>query len=84
MLLVEVGVTSQRRDRRKAQIYAAAGAPEFWIVDIPKDRITVHSGPRPDGTWANVREVGIDDTLLLPGTTTTLNAVDVLRRPAGR
>lgn len=34
LLIVEVADSSLRFDRRKANAYAAAGIPEYWIVDI--------------------------------------------------
>ncbi len=85
LLLIEVGVTSQRRDRRKAELYASVGAAAYWIVDVPRDVVIVHTGPRPDGTWGEVREIGLDDTLTLPGTDLTFTGARLLRRaPAKR
>ena len=66
-LIVEVSDTSVRRDIRKGAIYAAAGAPEFWRVEIPRRVVVVHRLPQADGTWREVTEVGVDDTLPLPG-----------------
>ena len=81
VLLVEVAVTSQPRDRRKGQIYAGHGASEYWIVDIPREVVIVHAGAAADGSWAEVREVGIDDTLTLPGTQVTIATAAILRPP---
>lgn len=79
LLLVEVAVTSLRRDRRKGEIYAMAGAPEYWIVDIPREVVTIHRGPGTDGSWQDVREVGVDGALTLPGTQVTIPAAATLR-----
>ena len=79
VLLVEAAVTSQPRDRRKGQIYAGAGAAEYWIVDIPRDVVIVHSGSKPDGTWTNVREFGIDGSVRLPATEVDLAVAAILR-----
>ena len=79
VLLVEVAVTSQPRDRRKGQIYATARAAEYWIVDIPREVVIVHAGAAADGSWAQVREVGIDGTLTLPGTKVTIATAAILR-----
>jgi Uma2 family endonuclease len=83
LLLVEVGITSLPRDRRKGEIYAASGAREYWIVDIPRDLVIVHTGHAPDGGWAQVREVGLDGAVELPGTGREIPVVSILR-PARR
>ena len=48
-LVVEVADNSLRRDRRKRAIYAAAGIPEYWIVNLPArvlERYTEPAGGR--------------------------------------
>lgn len=79
VLLVEVGVTSHRRDTRKAALYAQAGAQQYWIVDIPRMLIRVHTGPMDDGSWASVRDVDLDGHLVLPATDQEIDATAVLR-----
>jgi Uma2 family endonuclease len=52
LLLIEVAESSIRKDRRlKASIYAEAGAPEYWIVDISGEvlRVEVLTMPTPKG-----------------------------------
>jgi Uma2 family endonuclease len=45
-LVVEVAETSTIQDRlTKAAIYAAAGVPQYWLVNLPDDCIEVFSGP---------------------------------------
>jgi Uma2 family endonuclease len=45
-LLVEVAHSSLRKDRtRKARIYATAGIPEYWIVDLIGLCVHVHREP---------------------------------------
>ncbi len=78
VLAVEVAMTSHRRDLRKAQIFAAAGAPEFWLVDVGAGRVSVHREPRPDGSWGNVTTVFPGEQLLPPGVPTTVPVSDVL------
>ena len=34
---------------RKATIYAAAGVPEYWLVDLGEDRVLHHAEPSADG-----------------------------------
>src|SRR5271155_5012744 len=49
-LVVEVAVTSQRKDRgRKADVYARAGMPLYWLVDVPAKAVEVRSDPGPEG-----------------------------------
>ena len=50
LLIVEVADTSEEYDRRtKAPLYARHGIPEFWIVDLNRDRITRYLDPTPGG-----------------------------------
>jgi Uma2 family endonuclease len=54
-LLVEVADTSLAKDRRvKTRIYAQAGVPEYWVVDIGAGAIEVRTDPS-DGTYRQVR-----------------------------
>jgi Uma2 family endonuclease len=46
LLVVEVADASLVQDRlTKAAIYAAAGIPEYWIVDLREDRVEILSVP---------------------------------------
>lgn len=49
LLVVEVAQTSHRRDREKAFEYAFAGVPEYWLVDLVAETVTVHRDPASDG-----------------------------------
>lgn len=55
-LVVEVTDSTLTRDRRKAAIYARAGIPEYWIVDIKKRAVEVLQEPV-DGAYTKVRRV---------------------------
>jgi Uma2 family endonuclease len=49
VLIVEVADTSLALDRgEKAGLYAQAGIPEFWIVDLVNARLEVHRDPARD------------------------------------
>lgn len=48
-LVVEVSVTTQRYDQRKAIRYARADVNEYWVVDGPGRRLIQHLGPMPAG-----------------------------------
>jgi Uma2 family endonuclease len=50
LLAVEVAVTSHRKDRvAKAPVYARAGVPTYWLVDVPAKTVEVRTEPGPDG-----------------------------------
>jgi Uma2 family endonuclease len=77
-LLVEVADSSLRKDRRiKSRIYAQAGVPEYWIVDLDHDVVEVLTDPSPDGYLVTtVRRAG--DTLrpvALPGVALSVTAI---------
>ena len=50
LLVVEVAQSSLHKDRRiKAALYAAAGIPEYWIVNLEDDQLEVHRAPAATG-----------------------------------
>jgi Uma2 family endonuclease len=56
LLLVEVAEATEVYDRRvKVPLYARAGIPEMWLVDLPRDRIVVRSRPS-SGRYRVIRE----------------------------
>lgn len=62
LLVVEVGASSMRLDLgRKAGIYAAAGVPEYWVLDLERRALVVHRQPS-DGRYADVRTFGEHET----------------------
>lgn len=62
-LVIEIVSTSLRRDRGdKAQRYAEAGVPEFWVIDVMGQTIIVHEHPADDG-YRSVREVRSGETV---------------------
>ncbi len=77
-LLIEIVDTRRRDALRKSPIYAAAGAPRYWIVDIPKRHVDVLTEPRPDGSWGGSLRMTDDDALELPWSDTTVAVRDVL------
>jgi len=63
VLVVETGVTSVRYDLgRKADIYASAGVPDYWVLDVQRRMLVVHREPV-DGCYANVRTLGALETV---------------------
>ena len=65
VLVVEVTWTSEAMDRRKAGIYARAGIPVYWRIDLPGRFVEVHEQPQ-KGTYALVRIVDGAGQLNLP------------------
>jgi Uma2 family endonuclease len=63
-LIVEVAETSLARDRVKAQLYAAAGVTEYWIVNLPEQVLEVHRQPGAEG-YAAVSRHGRGEKLPL-------------------
>jgi Uma2 family endonuclease len=50
LLVIEVAVSSHAIDRgAKSQLYARAGVPVYWLIDVPRRVIEVRTHPRPDG-----------------------------------
>jgi Uma2 family endonuclease len=70
LLVVEIAVTSLRRDKtRKAPLYARQGVRELWVVDANQRKAWVYTGPTADG-WSSTVEVGPQDgltTAAIPG-----------------
>jgi Uma2 family endonuclease len=63
-LVVEVVVSSSTRDfRDKPPIYAQAGIPVYWAVDLEDRRAVVHSRPQGD-RYVTVDTVTFDGELL--------------------
>jgi Uma2 family endonuclease len=65
MLVVEVSYTSRRRDEDKVPLYAAAGVPEYWRVDIETAEVVVRREPTADG-YADLRRFGPGETIAPP------------------
>ena len=53
-LAVEISDSTVRFDlKRKAELYARAGVPEYWVFDIPGRRLIVHRDPR-EGRYQSI------------------------------
>ncbi len=63
LLVIEVADTSVQSDRRvKIPLYAQAGIPEAWLVNLPADRIEVYRKPTGD-KYAEVTSASRGHTL---------------------
>ncbi|MCW3849195.1 Uma2 family endonuclease [Sphingomonas sp. LB-2] len=50
-LLIEVSDSTLENDLgRKADLYAEAGVPEYWVIDLNENRALLHANPRADGS----------------------------------
>ena len=55
LLVIEVADSSLRVDLgEKARRYAAAGYPEYWVIDVTARVLIRHLDPQPDGTWSRI------------------------------
>lgn len=77
LLLVEVAISTLERDHRKARVYAEAGAPELWIVDVGARRLEIHTDPGPDG-YGVVTLLAESKSVTPPGTTATWKISELL------
>jgi Uma2 family endonuclease len=80
LLLVEVADTSLPTDRlTKAAIYAAAGIPEYWIVNVRDGAVEVHRDPdRSAARYRATRTAARGDRLALVAFSDVSVAVDDL------
>ncbi len=67
MLVIEVADTSLRKDLRlKAPLYAEAGIPVYWLVDVNAREVLVMTDPV-DGNYQRVERARPGDVLTLEG-----------------
>jgi len=65
ILLVEISDSSLRMDRlTKASLYARAGVPEYWVLDLRRRTCAVHRDPV-NGVYRDVREFSESDRVIL-------------------
>jgi Uma2 family endonuclease len=64
VLVIEVSESTVRQDRHvKSKLYAQAGIPEYWVVDLATSQTIVHRGPSPSG-WREVVDMPFDRELV--------------------
>jgi Uma2 family endonuclease len=57
VLVIEVAVSSQRTDLvHKPPVYAEAGVEQYWVIDLPRREVVVHTEPG-DAGYATVRRL---------------------------
>jgi Uma2 family endonuclease len=78
-LVLEISDTTLDRDLGdKATIYALAGAPLYWVLDLNGRRLHLHHDPLPDGAWREVTIRAADEALDLPWSGATIAVADLL------
>jgi Uma2 family endonuclease len=83
-LLIEIADTSLQRDiADKARIYARAGIPVYWVINLTNRRVEVFtqpSGPTVAPAYASHQVFGPGDTvpLMLDGVSITIPVADLL------
>jgi Uma2 family endonuclease len=83
LLVVEVAGTSLAFDRgRKAQLYAAGGVEEYWVVDVNGETVDICTDPTADG-YQSVMTVGRGATLSLTRLEGMTLSVDETFGPTG-
>lgn len=73
LLAIEIAVTSEELDRAKADLYAEADIPEYWLVLVARRAVEVHTLPRV-GSYTRRQLFG-------PGETLTCGALPALSLP---
>jgi hypothetical protein len=82
LLLVEVADTSYRFDRYvKLPLYARAGVPEVWIIDLTRDAVEIHREPSPTA-YASERRIERGGTVTPGAFPEVVLAVDDFLPPA--
>lgn len=67
-LVVEVADASLVTDRFKSEVYAEAGIPWYWILNIPGRVVELHASPATTGeksSYAEVRRCGLNEEVPL-------------------
>jgi len=68
-LVIEIADATLRRDRKKADVYAAADVPEYWIINLRARQIEVHTMPTPSARgpfakrYTSTQTFGLDDEI---------------------
>jgi Uma2 family endonuclease len=73
VLIVEVAETSYRIDHGyKASLYARAGVPEYWLVDVVRETVEVHRNPEASSEAMHGWRYATIETLRPPATITPM------------
>ena len=78
ILVIEVSDTTAAFDlSRKALLYAAAGVPEYWVLDLNRRMLVVHR--EPDGIqYRQTFLYAPEESISLPGRPESIRVADIL------
>ncbi len=80
--IIEIAVTSQRRDRAKVGIYAQAGVPQLILIDVPRREARIYRDPR-DGDYERVETLREGSTVVIDAFPDVgFDLAEVLPKPA--
>jgi hypothetical protein len=78
LLVIEVAESSLAYDRStKRRLYAAAGIPEYWVVDSAAETVEVYRGPGPEGYRETARVTGVATLTLQAFPDVQLSAAEI-------
>lgn len=78
-LLIEVADTTVRHDATKRDLYARAGVPEYWVLDLNGRRLIVHRGVNEEkGQYTSIRSYREDEAVAIESRPGQLVAVSAL------
>lgn len=84
-VVIEVAHTTLRADRDKAAIYARAGVPEYWLVNLVDWQLERMTQPSPDGRYQQTEILTVNDSVPLIITTNEVGRIplrELLTPPA--
>jgi Uma2 family endonuclease len=78
LLVIEVSDTTIAFDlSRKAALYARAGVPEYWVLDLGRRRLVVHRRPQ-DSEYRLIQLFAERDVVSIEGRTETVAVAEIL------
>lgn len=79
LLVVEISDSTLPIDLGpKAVFYARVKVPDYWVLDLTRGRLHVHTGPLPDGGWRTVRQLIASESVVLSWSAQALPVADLL------
>jgi len=81
VMVVEVTVTSQHKDRRKAGYYAQIGVETFWLLDVAQRCLEVRTHPTGEGPlegYGRLELLGEASEVAVPGTDARFSVASML------
>lgn len=78
VLVIEVARSSQAVDRAKARLYAKAGVPVYWLLDLVARRLEERTEPNDAGDYRLMRLYTEQDDIVLPELGETISVAALL------